>query len=327
MKILILCGLIAAASGIQIGCNFGNAGWGSLIGTLYSCQITSMTLSANSTHVTGYSGNHLSGYTSADVRGVYIHADGCTSFNLTSFPRGFSALFPDIFGLYFSGCPYGAMNGDELIEYPNLKRFSTIYTNLISIPRNIFNLNPSMSFIEFHSNKIETVGEGLLDNLQNLTIADFRFNVCINMQANNASQIPALIQALRNQCPDNEPSTTTTTLITTPVISTTYLPLTNTTLPPSHPEKCFDDFIENFICDLSDNHEGLDRKVGILENRVRYLEGFGDQVEELKQENLKIKEKNEKLMKHVEKLEGMIVEIRKNFDHANEELEKEDEEF
>ena len=91
------------------------------------------------------------------------------------------------------------------------------------------------------SSKISHVSEGLLDGLKNLERADFRYNLCINKAASNFSQVPALIEALKLNCSDIEPETTTTT-------STTFQ-------PPKYEISNF----EKFVCELEDEIEILRR--------------------------------------------------------------------
>jgi hypothetical protein len=77
-----------------------------------------------------------------------------------------------------------------------------------------------MKFISFAFNKIQNVGANLLDHLKDLQKVDFHVNSCINNYVYYASKVPALIEELRQKCPDKKPEqmipfTTTSTQAST----------------------------------------------------------------------------------------------------------------
>lgn len=215
MKFFVFLIFLSGASGIFITCDFYYTSW-DLIGDTYVCEVTSADFSDNSTHITGYNGTHLSGNSSFDVGIVEFNCD-YYSLNFTTIPKGFLEIFPNKKGLFFESCPINVLNGDELDEYPNLKFFAIYYSNLTRVPGNLFNKTPDLVFVYFALNQIQHVGNGLLDHLQNLQEAYFFGNICISKIASNPSEIPALIEALRQNCPDIE---------TTPTISTSPSPPT-----------------------------------------------------------------------------------------------------
>jgi hypothetical protein len=288
MKILIFLLFIGVTNGINIGCYFTSNSWG--FGDLYTCQVTSLDYSGNSTHVQSYNGTHIGNNSTANVQMISFESAECPQFNLTKFPRGFSSIFPNIVGLAFRNCAFDTLAGDELQEYPNLRVFRVWIGNLVRIPGNLFSSNPNMFYIDFDSNKIEHVGEGLLDNVQSSVQVDFSRNICINYGGGARN----VAERLRTQCPDDEPlSSTTTEPPTTPWTFTSPTTTGSTPFTPPPPNRCFDDFIENFICKLNDKLEGLNRKIGILESRVRILEGFESQVLQFRETSAKLERKVE----------------------------------
>jgi hypothetical protein len=310
MKLLIFLLIIKVSTAIHIGCNFNELSWKNQ--TYYSCYVNSVQFSDDLNHVTGYSGTHSGGKSAENVGGVFFAFEFCPRFGITKFPRGLSSIFSNIAVLLFDSCAIENLNGDELQEFPMLKILRIWPGNLVTIPGNLFTFNPNMIHIDFDANKIQHVGEGLLDNLKNLTHVDFNRNVCIQRIAENQSSIPGLIEALRLQCPDNKPKTSTTeststTPTTVTTTSTTNTKTTTTTTPensstrstqsPSRPDRCFTDFIENFICELNDKVFDLILRIGTLEHHVIHLVGLDSQF-------LEFKRKIESLERRIESLES-----------------------
>jgi hypothetical protein len=223
MKIFLFLFLVSSARGIYINCNFFNDVDWFVIGKVYTCYVTSADFSDNSTHITGVGGTHLSGKSSADLKMIYFDWDNGYPRNLNKIPKGFSKHFPNLISLYFDKCPIITLNGDELDEYPNLQWFSHKISNLTSIPGNFFKSTPNMKFISFWYNKIQHVGANLLDHLKNLQAVSFHGNSCIDKYFVSSSEVPALIEELKQKCPDIEPEkmllTTTTQAPTTTFIN------------------------------------------------------------------------------------------------------------
>lgn len=195
MKILLLLLTIASVSGIYIECDFYDDSL-NVIGEVYTCHTISMNFSGNSTHITGYSGQHLSGRSSADVKAVYLESN-----DLRVVPKGLLNFFPNKIALFIAHSHVVTLIGDELVEYPNLQWWAIGGTNVFRVPGNLFASNPQMRYIGFSLNQIEHVGDGFLDNLKYLEEV-FWYEPCIAHWAQNSSQIPALIEALRHECPD-----------------------------------------------------------------------------------------------------------------------------
>jgi hypothetical protein len=209
MKIFLFLFLISSASGIYINCLFHHGGDWSVTGKVYTCYVISAVFSDNSTHITGNLGTHLSGYSSNDVKIIaFGFIENCPE-NLQKIPKGFLNYFPNFIGLFSWGCPISTLNGDELDEYPNLEFYSQEKSNLVRVPGNFFKSTPNMKVINFYGNKIQNVGANLLNHLKYLQQLYFDENICINKDADSASEVPALIEELRQKCPDIEPETTT----------------------------------------------------------------------------------------------------------------------
>jgi hypothetical protein len=215
MKIFLFLFLVSSASGIIINCEFYTEyNWEDL-GDVYGCAVSLADFSDNSTHITGYEGTHFDKKSSVDVKHVaFGWFEKCPE-NLQKIPKGISKIFPNLIGLLFEGCPFSTLNDDELDEYPNLQYYSHNHSNMKRIPGNFFKSTPNMKVIDFNYNKIKNVGANLLDHLKNLQHVHFSGNSCIDKYVGSSSGVPALIEELRQKCPDNEPETTTQLTTTT----------------------------------------------------------------------------------------------------------------
>jgi hypothetical protein len=300
MKSLIFLLLISTASGIFITCRFHNDYDWSVIGYVYTCQVISIDLSDNSTFITKVNGTHLRGKSNFDVKMIIFGFENnfCAQSNLTSIPKGFLNFFPNFIGFYFHRCPINFLNGYELEEYPKLEWYKHLQSNLTRVPGNFFASTQNMKFVDFWLNKIQHVGEGLLDNLESLQEVYFDSEVCINKYALTPSKIPALIEVLRQNCTDIEPETTT------------QLTTTN------QPSKCEIEDLEDFVCGLDEDVESLREKVQTLEPLKGQVEDFiaknkilEENVENLSEENQKMKELLEAHAHALVQLELKVLEL------------------
>lgn len=263
---------------IKIDCRFNFDVYWPVLGHVYTCEVMSMDFSDNSTFITGFNGTHVSGYSNDDVRMIEFDLRLCPRFNLTIVPKGFLNFFPNFTGLAFYNCSIDFLNGNELDEYPNLEYWFSQNTELTRVPGEFFVSTLGLRFVNFGNNKIQRIGEGLLDHLNDLDRAFFYNNDCISHSAANPTQIPALIRALKEKCPDIDDETTTET---TTEISTTSEP------------RCEIDDIEIFVCNLEEEIEMLK-----IEN-----ENMQSQIRNLNEENLYLKDIVEDLRRRVENLE------------------------
>lgn len=261
MKIFLLIIFIATASSIHVGCRFVYWTYSDiLIESKFTCRIQSMDFSLNSTHIMSANA------TREELEMVKILDFGewdnnCAQMNLTFIPRGFLNVFPNFTGFTFSNCPITNFVGNELDEYQNLEIFLFQQRNIQHIPGNLFASNPKTRFVGFRNTDLRSVGD-VFTNLENLERADFRSNFCINQIAYNSSQIQSLTQALREQCPDIETTTTST-----------------------DPPRCEIPNLNDFVCGLDEEIEELNSVIEDLreENRIQdeKLQIQGERLDEL----------------------------------------------
>jgi hypothetical protein len=197
------------------------------------------------------------------------------------------------------------LNDDELEDYPNLEYYVHYQTNLTRISGRFFAPTPKMKAMYFRSNKIQHVGEGLLDDLEDLEYADFYTNICISRAALSRSQLPGLIEALRQNCPDIEVDTTTT-LSTTQSTTQGTFSTTQGTTSTNQPPRCEIDDLEDLVCGLDEEIENLkeNSKITQVEELKADKEVLSNQVESVEAKNEILEAQVEALNDQVEELKG-----------------------
>jgi hypothetical protein len=263
-----------------------------------------MNFSSNATHIIGYNGAHLSGNSGENVGVIYFNWCN-TRYNLTIFPKGFSNFFPNLIAFSMLSCSIDFLNGDELDEHPHVQLYEHTRSNLTRVPGRFFASTPNLKRFHFGGNKIQHVGEGLLDHLENLESGFFTSNICINQGASNPSEIPALIETLRQNCPDIEPDTTTT-LSTTQTPTQGTFSTTQGASTTNQPPRCEIDDLEDFVCGLDEEIENLKETDEKLKAKNEILEG---QVEDLNERNEVLEDKVVDLKENVETLRQNLLEL------------------
>jgi FtsZ-binding cell division protein ZapB len=300
MKIFSAFFLISTVNSIEIGCHFSYDHDWHEIGQVYTCEVISMDFSDNPTHITGYSGDHVLGNSAVDVKAFYF-GTSCPQFNLTIVPKGFLNFFPNFNMLEFNTCSINSLNGDELEDYPNLERFVIVHSNVQRIPGNLFEFNKNLKYIWFGF-QITRVGDGLLEDLGKLEQAYFWDNLCINQTALSAAEVPKLIEGLRENCPDVDPTTegsSTTEGVTT---TSNYINLTTTEGMTTQPYCEFYD-LELFVCGLSEEIYSWNVNNEELKEQINYLSDENQNLKEIVEE---LRIKNENLERRVENLESLM---------------------
>jgi hypothetical protein len=144
----------------------------------------------------GFTGVHRDGFDDAHVEILKISNVP----ELQYFPLGVLRFFPNLIGFYLRRTGISRLNGNELLEYPQLQWFGLESGPLEFIPGKLFRSTPNMVSISFGGNKIKRVGKELLDNLKHLDRVYFLNNVCINMAGTSRADIEDMKEVLRRQC-------------------------------------------------------------------------------------------------------------------------------
>lgn len=146
--------------------------------------------------VTELYGVHSFQKQSKDVKIIQI-----SNQHLLQMPRKLEEFFPNLEGFFINFCNLTSINNDDLKPYKNLKYFS-VRNNLITrVDGNLFQFNPKLEFVSFGYNKINEIGNNLLDKLNNLQMASFIKNGCIDRAAiNDASALEEVKKEFKTKC-------------------------------------------------------------------------------------------------------------------------------
>lgn len=170
----------------------------------YQCLGSQVLTAGNSSHVTSITGSSTE---NLKVNSLVFNRGIAVCSEITQVPKGLMSFFPKLDFLALNNCGIETLRGDELVEYPNLKRFDLSGGNIQYLPSRFFAPTPLMEVIYFDGNKIKNVGVDLLNYTKNLKIAMFYNQECIHSSTfmNPAEYaVPRLITELHTKCPDIE---------------------------------------------------------------------------------------------------------------------------
>lgn len=191
---LILLALVSSCYGTIFQCTYSVTTWPGY-GTRYTCE-AQISSSANATALTGISGTHVPGNGLANVEVLNVASEK----TLTKLPDGIEIYFPNLIGLRWNNGSLLTISA-SVLKFPNLTFVAFNSNNLSLLDGGLFQYAQTIREISFPFNKIEQVGANIFSNLNNLTIANFEGNVCVNFTAGTTQAIQDLKLLLANQCP------------------------------------------------------------------------------------------------------------------------------
>ena len=260
MFLIILASvLLAQTQALTMNCVFSEDNGWVIVGDVYTCGTQFTGTSENDRTVTRVSGNHLAGKGDLDVKALYIWGR-----QLTHLPGDIDSFFPNLVVLSLSNTGLSSITSEDLQPFPSLVVFGADESKISSLDGNLFMFTLHLQVISMQNNLITNVGDGLLNDLHELTGAHFRKNICINQFAMNRGELPALINSFRINCPPLE---------TAP---TTVRPSTSVT-PPTSEEKCPAEcleriqFLEKEAYDHKKVLEMHEERLNDLEKKIREI--------------------------------------------------------
>lgn len=200
MKFFILLTILTFSkiNSLTLFCQFKYMGYGTLPGTQYLCETTNI-VNTPDCLVRNIIGTHSTGKTNNDVTYFEIRGNNTLQF----IPRRISHFFPNLVIFSVMSSAFTTLNGDELGYLPFLKVFSVSYSRLETIPSRLFDNTPNLIQIGFGHNQIKRVGHEVFStlNLLDLDFIGFQNNPCTSRTASSPSEMVALINNLRIECP------------------------------------------------------------------------------------------------------------------------------
>lgn len=156
-----------------------------------------MRLNNNPSSLESVRGHHNGGLSNSDVGGLWVMDDVT---ELSRLPKNIERFFPTLIVLFWDNGNLRSITADDLQPFPELRLFAVFQNNLISIDGALFQHTRKLNYIDLASNRIDNVGSGLLDNLNELIELDFSLNSCINANATTPQGIQLIKQKLSTYC-------------------------------------------------------------------------------------------------------------------------------
>lgn len=211
---LILLALVSSCYGTIFQCTYSVISWPGY-GSRYTCE-AKIASSSNATALMGISGTHLSGNGLANVEVLDVASEK----TLSKLPDLIEVYFPNLIGLRWNNGSLITISA-SVLKYPNLTFVAFNSNNLTLLDGGLFQYAQTIREIHFPFNKIEQVGANIFSNLNNLTIANFEGNVCVNFTAGTTQTVQDLKILLANQCPQKGITTVTSSSSSSTTPSTT----------------------------------------------------------------------------------------------------------
>ena len=232
MFVILVCGS-QLSHGVKLDCEFIDVSY-HLVGSLYSCEVTSLDNPHNNLTIEGYSGVHKANKNGADVKAIYIHGTNTKyiptnlgSFSkLTALRMRFTKLveikakdFNGMQNLEFLSFHNNKLSSVPLDAFATLTKLKIIYLSenqIEELPNGIFKNNLKLEQIYLYENKIKYLGTEIFNHLEKLNYVDLGNNICVNKIYDGATEINQLREDIKMKCKNsNEVSATTTTTTTT----------------------------------------------------------------------------------------------------------------
>lgn len=137
---------------------------------------------------------------------------------LKQFPIGIEKFFPNLVAIRWWFGHLTTLTTENLRPFPGLRHMD-VPNRIVTLNEGLFKYTPKIKYLSFFGNLLTHVGRDLLENLNELTYANFFSNPCISSHADTPQAIRAIKMQLLIQCPSQ--STTIPTPITTTLATTT----------------------------------------------------------------------------------------------------------
>lgn len=121
-------------------------------------------------------GDHFEDKSNEDVDEVSFK-----DINIKRFPRRIDSFFPNLKALTINCCGLKSIKKSDLKGLSRLKQLTFNGNKISSLPDYLFESTPAIETISFYGNRIQFIGLNTLDMLRNLTYANFKMNVNIDV--------------------------------------------------------------------------------------------------------------------------------------------------
>jgi hypothetical protein len=204
LKIFLLFFLVKESIEVSFECEFRNENWS--VGTIYTCYAHESFWNLNEPQIKFINGTHEKGKINRDVEALWIQPQNENHY-LVDFPQKIHNYFPNLKAIVIWHSKIFKISSNDLQHFPDLEDFTFGFSEIISIPGDLFKFNKKLKVVYFGGNQELThVGNGLLKDLKDLKYARFHDNKCISMNAYTPEKIEELKEKLIEECPPPCPS-------------------------------------------------------------------------------------------------------------------------
>jgi len=192
--------LFGSSQSASFECEYKTSGWGTL-GTVYHCYIQNSVsiTSLDAAQVDSISGAHKAGYNNDNVDALSF-----VKGQIYYVPRGITKFFKNLIGLQFTSTGLKEIHHSDLKDFPKLLNLVLHTSNLEILEKNLFEFNPSLEWIYLDFNKISHIDPNVFNKLGKLKALYLFSNSCINMRADNPTEINNVIRTAQTQCKNSD---------------------------------------------------------------------------------------------------------------------------
>lgn len=179
LKFLLILIVASFATCIELNCRFEvfKTNWGEF----YTCNLEDLVTTENDRKVTKINGIHVEGKTDGDVEKVFGEFQNCPFL-----PTNIGEFFKNLSILYIRKSGIKTIKEGDLDGLDKLRVVDLSHSSIEKIPKNFFKGHSTIEIIAFYECHLTLVEPGALDPLVKLKQGHFRFNPCIDLNADRS---------------------------------------------------------------------------------------------------------------------------------------------
>lgn len=190
--------IIIECKGYNLECTMGSENWSHGVSGSACFAKNTLITTENETVTTI---NDLSESHYHDQNIVIIRMDSQTVHYM---PKGIDKFFLGILGISIYNSELKIIEKKNLKPFEQLKYLHIPKNGLETLSSDLFQYNLQLRVFIVHDNKLKSIGGNIFMNLEALEYANFGNNICINQLASTQSEIPGIIDTIKENCPTLE---------------------------------------------------------------------------------------------------------------------------
>lgn len=115
-------------------------------------------------------------------------------------PKGIEKFFPQLTGISFSQSKLKAIEKSDIKPFNKLRILYIANNEVEQLSDDLFEFNAELVVFVAANNSLKSIGSNIFTALTNLEYVDFRGNICINEEAENASEMTEISHRFKKNC-------------------------------------------------------------------------------------------------------------------------------